>query len=130
MSDKTLHRAPEVNPESEPFWTAASEGRLLIGHCAACAQPHYYPRSHCPHCGSSEVEWRDAAGSGQIYSFVNVARGPNGPFTVAYVTLDEGVSLLTHVVTDDARALQIGDRVALAFAPSDGGAPYPVFKPA
>ena len=129
MSDLVLPRAPEENPESAPFWAAAGEGRLLIGHCGACSSAHFYPRHHCPACGEGEVEWRAAAGTGEIYTFVNVARGPAGPFTMAYVTLDEGVSMITHIVAANPAALAIGQRVTLRFAPSDGGAPYPVFAP-
>lgn len=130
MSEKTLPKPPETNPESAPFWAAASEGTLLVGHCNACGLPHYYPRHHCPSCGSADVEWRAAKGTGEIYTFVNVARGPNGPFTMAYVTLDEGVNMITHIVDADPAALAIGQRVMLRFAPTDGGAPYPTFTPA
>ena len=130
MTDPALPRAPELTPETRPFWEAAAAGTLLIGQCTDCARPHYYPRRHCPHCGSAAVEWRAAGGGGTIYTFVPVARGPNGPFVAAYVTLDEGVSIMTHIVEADPAALAIGQRVTLTFAPSDGGAPYPVFKPA
>lgn len=129
MNDTVLPRAPETNPESAPFWEAASRGELLIGQCGDCCRPHYFPRRHCPHCGSGSVEWRPAGGEGEIYSFVNVARGPAGPFIMAYVTLDEGVSLITRISAENPADLAIGRRVTLSFAPSDGGAPYPVFTP-
>ena len=40
--------APEPNVETQPFWDAAAEGRLLIKRCGACGEPHYYPRALCP----------------------------------------------------------------------------------
>lgn len=129
MSDAKLPKPPAENPESAPFWQAARDGRLLLGHCAACGQSHYYPRRHCPACGASAIEWRDAAGQGTIYSFVNVARGPAGPFTMAYVELAEGPRIITHIVGGDPHAYAIGQPVRLQFVPSDGGPPYPAFTP-
>ena len=57
-------------------------------------------------------------------------RGPGAPFGIGYVTLDEGVSLLTNFIDMDADALAIGMRVRVAFVPSEGGQPVPVFRPA
>lgn len=125
-----LPRAPETNPESLPFWEAAAAGTLLIGHCLACGTPHYYPRRHCPTCGSSDVEWRAASGSGEIYTLVDVARGPAGPFTMAYVTLDEGLRMITRIVGAGPAGAAIGQRVKLHFSASDGDYPYPAFTPA
>ncbi len=42
--------APGVNPETEPFWAAAREGRFLIKGCTNCGRNHWYPRAVCPHC--------------------------------------------------------------------------------
>jgi uncharacterized OB-fold protein len=121
--------APTQLPGSEPFWQACEEGRLMLGHCQDCSQAHWYPRSHCPHCGSQRTELRQCAGSGTIYS-VSVTRkaGPT-PFAIAYVTVDEGVTLLTQIVDCDLDALRIGQRVQLVFKPTTGGPPVWCFVP-
>ncbi len=54
-------------------------------------------------------------------------RSPTGPFTIAYVTLEEGPSLLTNIVDSDLKAIKIGAAVKLVFKPSEGGAPVPFF---
>jgi uncharacterized OB-fold protein len=51
------------------------------------------------------------------------------PYVIAYVTLDEGVTLLTQVVDCDLEAVRIGDRVAVLFRATEGGPPVPVFIP-
>ena len=51
------------------------------------------------------------------------------PYVVAYLTLDEGPSILTNIVDTDADAIRIGQRVAVRFQPSDDGRPLPVFVP-
>ena len=122
--------APEISPETQPFWQAAAEGRLLIKRCGACGEPHYYPRALCPFCLSADTRWEEAAGTGAIYSLSTMRRGGDAPYTLAYVTLDEGPAVLTNIATDDHDALAIGQRVRVRFAPSDGGAPYPMFAPA
>ena len=122
--------APEVSPETQPFWDAAAQGRLLIKRCGACGEPHYYPRPLCPFCLSADTRWEECAGTATIYSLSTMRRGKDAPYTLAYVTLDEGPAVLTNIATDDHDALAIGQRVRVTFAASDGGALYPTFAPA
>lgn len=121
--------APPPNPETKAFWDAASQGKLLIKRCTACAAVHYYPRALCPFCGSDATEWQTAAGAGTIYSY-SVMRRADVPYAIAYVTLDEGVTMMTNLVDCDFNALRIGQRVRLVFKPTDGGPPVPTFTPA
>ena len=121
--------APEPSPDTAPFWDGAAKGTLLIKQCRACGQPHYYPRPLCPFCFSDATEWRTAAGTGTIYSF-SVMRRAETPYAIAYVTLDEGVTMMTNLVDCDFDALRIGQRVKLQWSPTDGGAPVPTFTPA
>ena len=120
--------APPVTKETEPFWEGAKAGRLMLKHCTACNQFHHYPRSICPFCGSDQTEWRQASGRGAIYSFSVMRRVPI-PYAIAYVTLEEGVTMITNLVDCDFDALRIGQKVAVAFKPTDGGAPVPMFAP-
>jgi len=120
--------APEATPETRPFWEAATAGRLLIGTCKACGKPHYYPRALCPFCGSDATEWVAAGGRGVVYSYSVMRRLPV-PYALAYVTLDEGVTMMTNVVDCDLDAIRIGQRVRLVFKPTEGGPPVPMFTP-
>ena len=120
--------APEANPETRPFWEAAAKGRLLIGKCASCGKPHYYPRAICPLCGSDATELVEASGRGTVYSYSVMRRVPV-PYALAYVTLEEGVTMMTNIVDCDLDAIRIGQRVRLVFKPSDGGPPVPMFAP-
>lgn len=128
MSERKVP-APQVNPEVKPFFDAAAEGRLLLKFCAACSQSHHYPRAHCPFCFSGRTEWREAKGTGTIYTYSILRRGVPVPYCIAYVTLDEGVSMLTNIVDCDLDAVRIGQRVKVVFKPTEGGAPVPMFAP-
>ena len=121
--------APEANPETRAFWEAAADGRLLIGKCASCGKPHYYPRAICPLCGDDATEMVQASGRGVVYSYSVMRRVPV-PYALAYVTLDEGVTMMTNIVDCDLDAIRIGQRVRLVFKPTDGGPPVPMFTPA
>ena len=129
MTEKTpLPKAPEIWPEVQPYWDAAGEGRLKVMRCLACEEYYVHPRPFCPHCGSDRTEWCDAAGTGKIYTFTITARAPI--FQVpAMVQLAEGPIMMTAIVDCDPASLKIGQDVSVAFQPTDGGPPLPVFRP-
>lgn len=120
--------APKVLPESLPYWQAADEGRLLVKRCQSCGQFHHYPRDICPHCLSSDTVWENAAGTGTVYSFSTMGVA-DAAYTLAFVTLDEGVTLMTNLVDCDPATVRIGDKVRVVFQPSQGGHAVPMFTP-
>ncbi len=122
--------APAVNAEIKPYFDAAAEGRLLIKRCRDCGEHHHYPRAICPHCFSANTEWVAAKGTGSIHTCSVLRRGVPVPYCIAYVTLDEGVSMMTNIVDCDLDAVRIGQRVKVVFTPTDGGPPVPMFAPA
>ena len=121
--------APQANTETKAFWDAAAKGTLLLKKCRDCGEVHYYPRALCPFCGSDATDWQAAAGAGTLYSY-SVMRRAEVPYAIAYVTLDEGVTMMTNLVDCDFDRLKIGQRVKVVFTPTDGGAPVPTFTPA
>ena len=120
--------APTPTPETTPFWEAAAKGKLLVKTCTTCERPHHYPRPICPLCGSDRTEWKESSGRGAIYSY-SVMRRASPPYVIAYVTLEEGVSMMTNLVDCDFDALRIGQLVRVVWTPSDGGPPVPMFTP-
>jgi uncharacterized protein len=123
--DRTII-APLPFPETQPYWDAAAKGKLLLKHCAACGANHFYPRALCPFCFSDKTEWREAAGTGTVYSF-SVTRRAEVPYAIAYVTLAEGPTMMTNIVDCDLDAIRIGQRVRLVFKPAETGQPVPMF---
>ena len=117
--------SPPINPESKAFFEATREGKLLLGQCSSCKQLHYYPRAMCPFC-SSETTLVAAKGGGKLYSYSVMRRVPE-PYAIAYVTLDEGVTMLTNMVDCDLDRLRIGDAVRLVFKAAEGGEMIPMF---
>lgn len=120
--------APIRSAESRPFWEAASQGRLMLKRCEDCGLVFWYPRALCPDCWSDRTVWMQATGGGTVYTFT-VMRRVKVPYAIAYVTLDEGPTMLTNLVTTDLDGLRIGQRVALEFASALDGSSVPVFRP-
>ena len=121
---------PPINPGDERFFDAAAQGKLLIKRCADCREFHFYPRPLCPFCFSERTEWVEAKGTGSIYTFSVTRRAGPIPYAIAYVTLDEGVTMMTNIVDCDLDAIRIGQRVRVVFKPTEGGPPVPMFAPA
>ena len=121
--------APSINPENKPFFDAAAEGKLLIKKCNSCGRNHFYPRSLCPHCFSDRTEWLPCKGTGTVYTY-SVLKAVQDPYCIAYVTLEEGVTILTNLIDCDFDRVAIGMKVKAVFRPTEGGAPVPMFTPA
>lgn len=119
-----------ADPESEPFWSAARDRRLLLKTCKACGKNHFYPRSLCPFCFSADTEWVEASGRGTLYSHSTMRRGAGTPYTLAYVTLAEGPRALTNMVDCDGTDLRIGQPVRVVFKPAENGMLVPMWTPA
>ncbi len=124
MSEKRRKRPiPEVTPETERYWGAAAEGRLLVRECNECGLTYHYPRSLCPDCLSDDVAWKRAAGTGNVYSYSaseTMSGWPEAelPLVVAYVEIDEGPRLLTNIDCSPEE-VTIGSRVDVRFVDVD-----------
>ena len=127
--ERTIPAPANMNPENKPYFDAAAEGRLLVKKCASCGEFHFHPRAFCPQCFSDKTEWLEAKGTGTIYSCSVLRRGAPVPFALAYVTLAEGVTMLTNIVDCDIDTIRIGDKVKVVFKPSEGGQLVPMFTP-
>lgn len=125
---------PVPNPDTEEFWAATGDGRLLLRRCNACGEAIWYPRPICPFCHSADTAWEAASGRGVIYTFsvVRRARGDWAgvtPYVLAYVELDEGPRLMTNIVDCDVEAIEIGDPVEVVFHDTGEGSALPRFRP-
>ena len=121
---------PALNIGDEHYFEAAGQGKLLLRKCNDCGEVHHYPRGICPFCLSVNLAWQEAKGTGTVYTYSVTRRGGPVPYCIAYVTLDEGVSMMTNIVDCDLDAVRIGQRVKLVFKKSKGGVSIAMFTPA
>lgn len=134
--DRPQPRFPE--PDTQPFWDATKEHRLLYQVDPATGDVIFFPRRHSPYTGTSDLEWRESKGEGTVYSYsvVRVNRHPAfvdlGAYAVAYVDLDEGFRILTNItgVADTVNDVKIGMRVKVRWEDQESGIALPLFAPA
>lgn len=124
---------PPISPAAEPFWAATRERRLVLQWCADCERAVHYPREACPRCLGEHLEFRPAAGTGEVYALStmpvpgNPGMAGRAPYPVALVALPEGVRLLSNIVGDGALDAEVGDTVHVAWEPLPDGRHLPVF---
>jgi hypothetical protein len=126
--------APDTNPETEAFWRATAEGRLLLPVCDVCSTVIWYPRTLCPACRGQAVSWTEASGEGTIYSFTVVHRsmGPwreAAPYVIAYVELAEGPRVMTNIIGCEPDAVSVGQPVRIVFCDTGAGSALYRFEP-
>jgi uncharacterized OB-fold protein len=112
MADRT--DLPTIEDETREYWTAATDGRLLIARCGSCERVHHYPRVMCPFCWSEDVTAVEASGRATLYTYSTIFMNDLPPFkerlpyTAAVVELAEGPRLMTTIVDADPADLRIG----------------------
>jgi uncharacterized protein len=123
-------------PGLSPAWAGFAAQEFRYPSCDDCGQVIWYPRAHCPSCGSLSLAWHTvpAPVNGTVYTFTVVRRhthpffGSRTPYVVAWIDLDAGPRLLSEVVNADPGAIAIGDRVTLTWEDHEGVS-LPLFTP-
>ena len=128
MSQRNIP-SPPMSVENEAFWAAANEGKLMIPRCKDTGQFFWYPRNLSPFTLSNNVELVEASGKGTIYTY-SVMRRADPQYVIAYVTLEEGITMMTNIVDCDYDTVAVGQAVELDFYETENGQKVPVFKPA
>jgi uncharacterized OB-fold protein len=126
---------PGTYMDTQAFWDAAREGRLVIQYCPATGRFQHFPRPVSLYTGRRELEWREVSGRGILYSWTRTHSPWPGhearvPYVCALVDLDEGVRLLANLYNCPDGALRIGMPVRLVWEDLDGKFKYPAFEPA
>lgn len=110
-----------------------ARGELLVSRCPDCEHLQLPPRPVCGRCSSARAaEWVPVSGRARVWSFVvfhkhYLADGPETPYAVAVVELEEGPRLITNVITDDQAELRVGLAVEALFEREES--PLVKFKP-
>lgn len=109
-------------------------GKLCLQFCQSCGKFIFYPRSMCPHCLQSDLEWQEVSGQGYVHSYtiVNVSALPafkeETPYIYALIELAEGIRMPSSLIGCPVNEVRIGLPVEVTFIERDGRH-IPVFKP-
>ena len=125
---------PTIDSDSESWWQAIHDRRLMINTCAGCGRNSLYVRPFCPHCWSEDVAQAPASGRAKIYTWTVVHQNAAPfdtctPYVVAMVDLAEGPRLMTVIEDCPAENLRADMELTIAFRDDDDGFIVPVFRP-
>jgi len=121
MAVKPERPLPVSTSDTQAYWEAARQGKLLIQRCDSCGVAQFYPREFCVSCLSDDIAWVEASGKGRIYTFTlchipgNPAMADKLPYAIAMIDLDEGVRMLTEIIQSSQSHIRVGARVELVF---------------
>lgn len=127
---------PRPYQDSQAYWDAAKEKRLLLQNCRDCGKPQFYPRGVCSHCLGSALDWVEASGRGKVHTFTVCHRAPHPgfaadlPFVIAVIELDEGVRMMSNIVGCDPKTVRIDMPVKVVFEAATPDITMPRFMPA
>ncbi|MBI5445910.1 MAG: Zn-ribbon domain-containing OB-fold protein [Deltaproteobacteria bacterium] len=129
---KGIDPRPLIDDDSRSFWEGAREQRLMIQRCGDCGKAVFYPRCICPHCFSEKLSWIQASGRGRIHSYTVVHRAlppfkDQTPYVVALIDLEEGVRMISRVVSD-RRQVAIDKPVSVVYVKVDDEVTLPCFE--
>jgi hypothetical protein len=113
------------------YFEALKAGTFQIQRCNACSKHIFYPRVLCAHCGSPDLSWVKASGSGTVYSTTTTRRKPEagGDLNVALIDLKEGVRMMSRVDSLAPDHIRIGMAVTARII-TEKELPLLVFFPA
>lgn len=123
MSDY-LKPLPRIDERNRAHWDGAREGHLMIQACSDCGALRYPFSTLCPHCHSTNAQWRPAGGKGTVWSWCVFHRvyfkgfETEMPYNVVLVELDEGLKIYSNLIGVSHDQLRIGMRVRTVFEPA------------
>lgn len=128
---------PGASADEATFWAHCDNHRLAFQACGACGVPRHPPMPICPACRVSDVTWRDAPVTAEVYSFTIVHRASHPsvegslPYCLALVTFPGlgDVRLLTNIIDAAWEDIKVGMPVARRWRRLDDGQWLPVFVP-
>jgi len=80
------------------FVTYLEEGKVMATRCRKCGTSYFPPKTDCPKCLLSDMEWFEIKGNGKLITYTIVNYGPAGfegktPYTLAIGEFEEGIKI-------------------------------------
>lgn len=125
---------PPTTRDTQWWFDAAKDGKLLIQRCKDCGTLRHPPGPACASCHSFEWDTVEASGRGTVYSYV-VVHHPQAPMfeyplPVVLVELEEGTRLVSNIIDCPPDEVEIGMAVECELVAFDDELTLPQFRPA
>lgn len=121
--------------KTKKFWDGLRGGKIYGTKCKKCGKLYFPPAADCGECYSSDMEWVELSGEGEIITFTHIIVRPASfqdlqPYTVAIAQLREGVKALAWLTDVKKKDVKIGMKVKLVPKVMEDGRIAYEFKPA
>jgi len=121
--------------KTKKFWDGLREGKIYGVKCRKCGKLYFPPVADCGECYSSEMDWVELSGEGEVLTFTHIIIRPTSfqdqqPYTVAIAQLKEGVKALAWLKDVRRKDIRIGMKVKMVPRISEEGRITYEFKPA
>lgn len=118
-----------IRPEAD-YLRFLGDGKFMILRSRASGKYIFHPRVAEPLTGSTDLEWVEASGDGEVYSTSMIhERNSADSYNIALVDLAEGPRMMSRVEGLAPEEVTIGMRVKAKIV-EDNGRPLVVFIPA
>jgi uncharacterized OB-fold protein len=127
--------APMADALTLPWWQAAAEHRLVVQRCTACGHTRLPPAPLCASCRSTDAEWQEISGRGEVYTYTIVHRpiaaDQELPYVIAVIALEGsgGLRMISNIVGIDASEVAIGMPLELVWEDMSEDLSIPRFRP-
>jgi uncharacterized OB-fold protein len=138
---------PVADGDTQPFWDAVTDRKLVVQRCSSCDAWVWQPRPLCPRCHATELVWTAATGKARVVSWtalhppVLTVWADKLPFVILLVELDDapGVRMIGQFVdgsgellktNGEAEGLAVGMPLALRWRVDEAGQTLPAWTPA
>ena len=111
-----------------------SEEKLMGSRCNTCETLYVPPRSLCPGCRHSKMEWAEVAGEGRLVAFTSISIGTpammkegydrNNPYCSGAVELAEGARVVARIEGVDSQhpeTIEVGMPLRVKFLHQGAG---------
>ena len=131
-----LKPLPIITDDNREYWEYCKKHELRMQKCQNCGYIRFPSSLLCPQCHSTDADWIELSGRGEIYSFV-IYRAPyhpsyadDIPYIVAIIQLDEGPRMESNIIDCKVEDIRIDMRVEVCFDDITDEVSLPKFKPA
>lgn len=118
------------DPTIEAFYKYCSERKLMAVRCVRCHHVMVPPRTICPNCHNTQVEWVELGPKGKLVTYTIVHVAPPQfkhmtPYAVGIVQMSEGVKVPSIIRTSRLESLKIGMELEVDFSPKPQESAWP-----
>ena len=137
LFEATMPKPVLDDPDTEAFWKACREHRLIVQQCTACGTFRFAPVPICFSCLSPEYRWVDSSGTGEVYTWTICHRSYHPatqgrlPYNVVVVRLDDcgGALITSNLIGPGAEnPIHAGMRARVVWDDVDEGCSLPRFE--